>query len=69
MIGNVDRISEGYIIIRMEDNSIRSFLYEKYPFIKTGDIVIINDNIITVDEEATKKMKDRIIKLQRKVFK
>ncbi len=69
MRGNVDRISEGYIVIRMEDNSIKNLIFDKYPFIKVGDVVIIDEEKIIVDEEATKKLKEKIIKLQKKLFK
>ena len=44
MRGNVDRISEGYIVIRMEDNSIKNLIFDKYPFIKVGDVVIIDED-------------------------
>ena len=60
MRGNVDRISEGYIVIRMEDNSIKNLIFDKYPFIKVGDVVIIDEEKIIVDEEATKKLKEKI---------
>ena len=69
MRGNVDRISEGYIVIRMEDNSIKNLIFDKYPFIKVGDVVLIDEEKIIVDEEATKKLKEKIIKLQKKLFK
>lgn len=69
MLGNVDRISEGYVIIIMQDNSTKTFKYEKYPFLKQGQIVNITDDEITVDEKATQLLKDRVIALQKSIFK
>ena len=69
MRGNIDRINGDYFVIVLENNTILNVKKEQYPDLKTGQIVNIEDNNIIIDEKATKKLKNKIIKLQEKLFK
>lgn len=69
MRGNIDRINGDYFVIVLENNTILNVKKEQYPDLKTGQIVNIEDNNIIIDEKATKKLKNKIIKLQENLFK
>ncbi|BBF44577.1 hypothetical protein lbkm_3290 [Lachnospiraceae bacterium KM106-2] len=52
----VDRIEENFVVCEDDEKKMHDFEKERFPLnIKRGDIVILDGEHFTIDEEETKK--------------
>lgn len=71
MIYSIDRFAQGYAICENDKRESILIPLEKLPdTAKPSDCIrILADGSIILDEQETKRRKDRILKLQQRLFK
>lgn len=69
MQGNIDRETEKYFILILENNKKIKLKKENYPYLKVGYIVNVKNKKITPDLAATAALKQKNIDLQNQLFK
>lgn len=69
MQGNIDRETEKYFILILENNKKIKLKKENYPDLKVGHVVKIENNKIIPDLAATAALKQKNIDLQNQLFK
>lgn len=69
MKGNIDRISENFLVVILENGAILNLRRERYPDLKAGDCINIKGFKIEIDKEETDRLKKDNIKLQNDLFK
>ncbi|PRR80326.1 hypothetical protein CLLI_03520 [Clostridium liquoris] len=69
MRGIIDRIEENYAVVELENRVMINIEKKKIPFsVKEGDVIIINNDNITIDKEETKKLKKEIEELTKDLW-
>ena len=69
MRGIIDRIEENYAVVELENRVMINIEKKKVPFnVKEGDVIIINNDNITIDKEETKKLKKEIEELTKDLW-
>jgi hypothetical protein len=65
----IDRFEGNYAICEKEDGTMTNIQKDKIPSVsKEGDVLLVNDNEITIDEDATKNRKEEIEKLTKDLW-
>lgn len=69
MRGIIDRIEENYAVVELENRVMINIEKKKIPFnAKEGDVIIINNDNITIDKEKTEKLKKEIEELTKDLW-
>ena len=63
MKGIVDRIEGDFLVVELENLEMVDISIDQAPEAKEGDVIIIEQDSITVDKEETRKREEKIRRL------
>ena len=63
MKGIVDRIEGDFLVVELENLEMVDISNDQAPEAKKGDVIIIEQDSITVDKEETRKREEKIRRL------